>query len=171
MAISINWGTKVISVPQSYITPISGVRYSLDVNQFRLDLKDLEDSEEGMPFDKTHNHNTTVTVGGVTLARVVEIINGYTISFEDTGTPYMVRLDGANNNILDVTNIIANVNVASTNSAGLIEVDTGGGGGGPTAGEIADAVWEESMLSHVTSGTFGFGIKKILSIVKYISGK
>lgn len=126
MAVTINWGTKVISVLQSDLTLISGVKYYLDVDVFRLALKDLEDSEEGMIFDKTHNHNTAVTVGGVDLARVVEIINGYTISFEDTGTPYSIRLQGANNNILDVSNVIPNVNVLSTNSAGLIQVDTGG---------------------------------------------
>ena len=116
MAISINWATKVISIPQSDLTSLGGTAYALDVDTFRLALKDLEDSDEGMIFLMTHNHNPPVSVGGVTLARVVEIINGYTISFQDTGTPYSVRLDGANNNIADVANLIANVSIRSNNS-------------------------------------------------------
>jgi len=159
MAISINWGTKVISVPQSYLTFVSGVKYTLDVDAFRLDLKDIEDSEEGMAFDKTHNHNTSVTVGGVTLARVVEIINGYTISFEDTGTPYQVRLEGANNNILDVANIIANVNIASTNSAGLIEVDTGG-----SAAIVAAAVMDDQDIET------GYSLREALRVILTATG-
>jgi hypothetical protein len=137
LAISIDWGTKIITVEQADLTNISGANYSLDVDVFRLALKDLEDSEEGIAFPMTHNHVAPISVGGVTLARVVEIINGYTISFEDTGTPYSVRLDGANNNIGDVANLITNVSIRSSNSAGLIQVDTGGGAV-LTANEILD---------------------------------
>lgn len=39
-------------------------------------------------------------------------------------------------------------------SAALAE-GPAGGGGGPTAGEIADAVWDEAQSGHTTSGTFG----------------
>jgi hypothetical protein len=38
MAISIDWGTKVIFVPQADLTFVSGTLYSLDVDQFRKDL-------------------------------------------------------------------------------------------------------------------------------------
>lgn len=124
MAISVNWPTKVISVPQSYLTLISGNRYELDVDQFRLDLRSLEDDPEGMPFLRTHRHNTEVTLGGVTYARVVEIINGYTVEFE-TGS-YIVELANANNNILDQTTYTG-VSVRERNSAGLITVSSGSG--------------------------------------------
>jgi hypothetical protein len=170
MAISINWGTKVISVPQSDLVPIAGVRYYLDVDTFRLALKDLEDSEEGMPFPITHNHNAAVTVGGVTLAQVVEIINGYTVSFEDTGTPYQVRLQNANNNILDVTNIIPNVNVASTNSAGLIEVATGGSIG-PSAATIAAAVWNEPISGYTNPTLYGGFVRTLLAFTDWFALK
>jgi len=89
----------------------------LNLNAFRLDLKDLEDDEEGMPFPDTHKHNTEVTVGGLTLARVIEIINGYTVTFEDG--QYAVNLVGANSNVGDVINV-NQVSVRSQNSAGLI---------------------------------------------------
>ena len=162
MAISIDWGTKIILVPQADLTSLGGSRYSLDVDAFRLALKDLEDSFDGMAFPATHNHNTTVTVGGVTLARVVEIINGYTISFEDTGTPYSVRLEGANNNILDVANIIANVNIASTNSAGLVATSSGGSAENP---------WAALLSANQTAGTFGKKIQDLLTRNFYLGTK
>lgn len=128
MAISITWGTKVINVPQSYLTLITGTLYELDTEQFRLDLKDLEDDEEGMPFPDTHRHNTEVTVAGVTYARTIEIINGYSITFEDG--QYSVRLVGSNNNFFDVENGILNQNqvqIISGNAAGLIVHSVGSG--------------------------------------------
>lgn len=119
MAISVDWATKIISVPKADTTLVSigppEIR-ELNVDTFRLGLKDLEDDEEGMPFLDTHSHNPPVTVGGVTLARVVELINGYTVTFENGS--YAVNLAGANNNIGDVLNL-NNVQVRSANSAGL----------------------------------------------------
>jgi len=117
VAISINWGTKVISVPQSYLTNLGGGIYEMDINQFRLDLKDLEDSADGMPFTKTHDHNPEVTVAGVTIARVVRVLAPYTITFADG--QYAVNLVGANSNIPEVTNV-NQVSVRSFNTAGLI---------------------------------------------------
>lgn len=124
--ISIDWNTKVINIPISFLTHISGSLYELDVNELRLALKDIEDSEDGMNFPDTHRHNTAVTLGGVTYARTVEIINGYTITFEDIGSPYRVRCVGANHNISDVQNL-NNVSLIVGNSAGLIVVNQGSG--------------------------------------------
>jgi hypothetical protein len=131
MAISIEWGTKVITIPQADLTFVSGVLYELDVDAFRLDLKDLEDSEEGMPFPDTHRHNTEVVLSGVTYARFVEIINGYTVEFEDTASPYTVRCTGANHNLADVfVPGTSEVSLIIGNSAGLVaglasEVESG----------------------------------------------
>lgn len=125
MALSIDYQTFVILVPQSYLTFVSGTLYDLDVNQFRLDLKDLEDDSAGMPFPATHNHNTEVTIVGTTYARFVEILPPYSVEFEDG--QYTVTLSGANNNIFDVAGgiLVQNqVQVIPSNSAGLI-VTTG----------------------------------------------
>lgn len=153
MAISINWANKVISVPQADLSLVSGTLYELDVDAFRLALKDIEDSEEGMAFPATHRHNTAVTLSGVTYARTVEIINGYTITFEDTGTPYTVRFVGANHNLADVTNYVSGVSLIVGNSAGLIEVATGAG---PSAADIAAAV-----LAAMNSTPPGVDVKKM----------
>ena len=119
MAITVDWGTKIINVPKADTQLVSAgppeIR-QLDIDAFRLVLKDLEDDPEGMPFIQTHNHNQPVTVGGVTLARVFEIINGYTVTFEDG--QYAVNLVGANSNISDVANV-NQVSIRSANSAGL----------------------------------------------------
>jgi len=128
--VTINWATKVISILRSELTPISGTLYELDTDWFRKQLKDIEDSSDGMAFERTHKHNTEVTVAGVTYARFIEIINGYSITFEDDY--YSVRLTGSNNNIFDIQNGILNQNhvqVIPGNSAGLIVVteDTGSG--------------------------------------------
>jgi hypothetical protein len=117
MPISIDWGTRVIFVPQADLTPLGGNVYELDVDDFRLALKDLEDSEEGMSFPYTHNHNTEITLAGVTYARTIEIVNGYTVTFEDG--QYAVNLVGANNNLADVMNV-NQVSLRSFNSAGLV---------------------------------------------------
>lgn len=156
MAISINWGTKTISVPQNYLTALGGTSYSLDIDQFRLDLKALEDSDDGMPFDKTHNHNTTVNLGSLTLARVVEIINGYTVTFEDTGSSYSVSLVGANSNIADVTNL-NRVSVRSNNAAGLIAT---GDGVNP---------WNLLSSANNASGSMGEVANAVLSLVTSLS--
>lgn len=119
MAISITWATKVIYIPQSDLTFLGGSLYELDVNQFRLNLKNLEDDEEGMPFPDTHRHNTEVVLSGITYARIVEIINGYTVEFEDG--QYTVSCVGVNHNLADVK--VANqVALIVNNAAGLISM-------------------------------------------------
>ena len=117
MPITIDWATGVISVPQSYLTLVSGSLYEFDTEQARLDICDLEAGEEGIVFDVTHVHNTEVTISGVTFARLIEFINGYTFTFEDG--QYRVRLAGSNNNITDVANL-NQVSLLQQNSTGLI---------------------------------------------------
>lgn len=121
MPVNIDWANKIINVPKDAMTLIQSVPkeiYELDVDVFRKTLNDLQDDEAGMPFDTTHQHNTTVTIGGVVLARVVEIINGYTVTFEDG--QYRVLTFNANHNLGEVANI-NQVSVSTSNSAGLAE--------------------------------------------------
>lgn len=142
--ISIDWGTRTIYVPKAYTALVSGppneIR-EMDINTFRLDLKSLESSDEGMGYPITHNHNTEVLLGGVTYARIVEMINGYTVTFEDG--QYAINLIGANSNIADVVNV-NQTSVRSFNAAGLI-VTTGDGA---SPADIATAVW-----NHTTGAT------------------
>lgn len=161
MAISVDHATYVITIPQSDLTPVSipDSLYELDVDWFRLALKDWEDGEFGIVMPTTHRHNTQITLAGVTYARTFEVLAPYTVTFEDMGPHYTVRCTGANHNIGDVLNFNS-VNLIIANSAGLI-VTAGGGGGAsaadvwaygsrtltsaapPTAAAIADAVRAE----------------------------
>lgn len=122
--IEVFWAQSIIFVPKAVLTIIQTTPteiLQLDLNAFHLRLRDLEDDEGGRVWTKTHDHNTTVTVGGVTLARVIEILEPYTITFEDG--QYAVNLVGANSNVGDRVNV-NNVSVRSANSAGLQDLST-----------------------------------------------
>lgn len=140
MAISIDWGTGVISVPQSYLTLLGGTLYELDTEQFRLDLKALEASEEGIVFTDTHIHNTEYVISGDTYARAIQMLPPYSVEFE--AGLYRVKLVGSNNNILDVA-VLNGVSIAPTNSAGLIK----GEGGGLTKVDVQDAMTDQGYTT------------------------
>lgn len=117
MALSVNFTTGVITVPQADLTLVSGTLYELDLDDLRNELRDIEGSEEGILYPIIHNHTPPATLGGVVFARAVEIINGYTIVFEDD--QYGVDIVGGNSNIADV--LVRNqVSVNTANSAGLV---------------------------------------------------
>jgi hypothetical protein len=144
MTITIDWGTKIISVPRSDMVLLQTVPTEireLDLNTFRLRLKDLEDDPLGMSQDTTHNHVAPIGIGGVTLARVVELINGYTVTFEDG--QYAVNLAGANTNLADKVNV-NQVSVRSSNSAGLVQTS-----------EIEYSSFQNAVTIDQANGTAG----------------
>lgn len=167
--ITVDWGyTKVIYVPKSFMSVVQLVPFEireLDLNTFRISLKDAEDSVEGMCAPHTHNHNTTVSLGGLTLARVIEILAPYTITFEDG--QYAVNLVGANSNVADMVNL-NQVQVRSANSAGMIQITGTGSGlsteehdqlmGLPDATVIEDSVLDAMTADHQTTGSVGKAI-------------
>ncbi len=118
MTITVNEVTKVISIPQADLTPLGGGIFTQDTQAFRLELRDWESSTPGAWRSITHKHNLGVTVGGTILAPVIEIINGYTLTYEDG--QYRVIFLGSNNNFVDVANV-NQVSLVPTNSAGLID--------------------------------------------------
>jgi len=152
MALSIDWTNRVIFVSRFDLTLVQAIpteiRY-LDLDLFRRELKSIEGSE-GMPYPDTHRHNSEVEFGGITLARSIEIINGYTVTFEDG--QYAVTLLGANSNVADVSNV-NQVSIRSFNSAGLVSSENSGGG--LTPAQIADAVWSALRDNHQNAGSFG----------------
>lgn len=123
MDLTINWIDKIVFVPKAEMilrqtSPVE-IR-ELDITEFRNALKLLEGSESGIVFPDIHSNSPPLTIAGVTLARVLEIINGYTIQFENG--QYLVNVVNGNSNLSD--NIIPNsVSVRSNNSAGLVRGD------------------------------------------------
>lgn len=124
MAISVNHVTKVIYIPRADLVEIQSAPsfiYQLNMPWLWLQLTDLQDDAAGMVYDDMVLNNPPVNVGGVTLARVIQIINGYTVEFEDG--QYAVNLTGANTNLQDVA-IVNQVSVRPNNSAGLQDLTT-----------------------------------------------
>jgi len=122
VAVEIDWPTSLITVNQADLTFVTGTLYELDTDQFRKDLNALQASEIGMPWPTTHVHNTQVSVAGITLPRVIEIIAPYSIQFLPD-SQWSVRLAGSNNNIFDIESgiLVQNqVQVIPGNSAGLV---------------------------------------------------
>jgi len=135
MSISIDFPRSEIFIPKEDLSLVqmhpTEIR-NLDINWFRMQLKNLEDTPEGMGYQKTHNHSGEVELGGLTYSRVVEILEPYTVTFENG--QYAVNLQGANSNIGDRVNV-NQVSVRSANSAGLITsaaIEYGEYGGGVT---------------------------------------
>ena len=169
MAISINPATKVITIPKADLTLVSGTLYSYDTDTFRLALRNWEANEGNIDLVPTHRHNTEVTIAGVTYARTVEIINGYSVTFENGS--YSVKLTGSNNNIWDIQNGILNQNtvqVIPTNSAGLIVVTSGSGVTAQDKTDIIDGVWDEALSGHTTSGTSGKKLSDAEKLARFL---
>jgi len=160
MAISIDWTTFEIYIPQSYLTSLGGTAYQLNIETLRNDLKNIEDSDEGMPFSGTHNRNAPSTLSGVTYAQTFEVIAPYTITFENTGTPYVVSCVGANHNLADVTNFDGGMSLIIGNSAGLQVVSSGSGMSTeehdklmalPSSTDVTTAVFDQADLTPIAS--------------------
>ena len=170
MAVTIDYATKSILVPRDYMEVVqlapTEVR-RLDLNVFRLELKSLEDDSDGMAFERTHSHTTGVSVSGAILARVVQIINGYTVTFEDG--QYAVNLVGANSNVADVVNV-NQVSVRTANSAGLVDLSTLLGGiSEADIATIASAIWDKQLNEHAAAGSAGKQLKDSLKRNAYIA--
>jgi len=174
MAITVDWSTNVIFVPKADLTLIGGSVYELDVDSFRLELKAIEASEEGLPFLDTHEHNTSVLLSGVTYARIVSILAPYTIEFEDGN--YSVSCIGANHNIADVK-VVNSVSLIINNSAGLIVVS---GGGALTPEESAQlakldymeaGVWIDTELVSAGDGSQATPFNTLTAGIDYAESK
>ena len=120
MTISVDWGdTKVIYVEKTDMTLVQSNPvpiYDLDLDWFRLTLLDLQDDVAGRPWQKTFIHETETTFGGLTYARKIQILDPYSVTFEDG--QYAVNLVGANSNVADKTNV-NQVSIRPQNSAGM----------------------------------------------------
>lgn len=127
--LTIDEATKRVTIPQSYLTFVSGSLYELDTEQFRTDMNDLMDDERYIWMDDYAIRNAPVTVAGVTLAQTIEMTNGWSLTYENLSMS--VRLANSNNNLFDAENgVLINqplVNVIGQNSAGLQQVSSGSG--------------------------------------------
>jgi hypothetical protein len=147
MAITIDYSNPaqfIINIPKADTTLVtttpSEVR-QLNINDFRLTLNDIMDDAADVWAVTNHVHTPPLTISGVTLARVVEILDPYVIQFEDGS--YSVNITGGNSNLSDV-NIKNQVGLNTANSAGLQD---------PFA--LQAAAFEGEVAMSVLTGTSG----------------
>lgn len=169
MAITIDYGnTYIINIELSDLTLVSGTTYSFDTDVFRRRLKDLEDDSEGIPFPRTHRHNTEVSVAGTTFARTIEILAPYSVQFPDL--QISILLQGSNNNIFDVGGGILvrnNAQIISGNSAGLIVDDNNvvvSGGAESCCADLTLDLIPLSLVADLGKSTRTLDIENRLSI-------
>lgn len=126
MSYSVNWITKVISIPTADLTLVSGARYSLDMADFLAEIRRLEWAfADGLWAPAILDHtNTRLDFAGANYAPFDDMINGYTVII--TGIATRVDLLGSNNDIVDVL-IPSGVSIVPSNSAGLQIVSVGSG--------------------------------------------
>ena len=128
MTVSIDPQTRVITIEQADLALVSGTLYEHDTEAFRQSVNDLMDNETNIVLPDWATRNAPVTVAGTTFAQTIEVINSFSIEYDDAPGAYSVRLAGSNNNLFDVENGILTQNlvqVIAQNSAGLVRVDTG----------------------------------------------
>ena len=133
----------------------------------------------GISIDQLDD-GTTATAGQL---KTGEIVNGVTGTYDGSDR----WTDPGDDNV--EFGIAYKANSTSNNKTGTFVVPTeaqveegvlfGGDGtefegsfsGGVTAAEIADAVWDEVMSGHTTSGTFGAFVQKLLTVAKFLGLK
>lgn len=122
MAYSVNWLTKVITIPTSDLVLISGTRYRLSMEAFLIEIRRLESAfNEGLWAPQILEHtNSKPDFAGANYVAFDEVINGYTLQI--TGVAKRVDVTDTNNNIVDVL-IVTGVSVVPSNSAGLVNLN------------------------------------------------
>lgn len=145
MALTIDWVNKIINVPKADTLLVQSspneVR-SHDLNNFHLELRTLEAAEAGRGYHlTTHDHQAPRTLGGVTYARFVEIINDFKVTYEDG--QYAVNLVGANTNVQDKATV-NQVSIRPSNSAGLVHLQ-----------EIQKGVFNDKVTIDAVNGLAG----------------
>lgn len=142
MALTIDFANKIIYPDRADMTLIQSTPieiYQLDLNALHQGMRNLEDDEEGIWADVTHDYASPTTLSGVTYARLVEIINSYTITFLPDSA-WVVQVTGGNSNVGDRVNP-NNVSVQVANSAGLQDAEAlqAGAFGGQVALDVTSS--------------------------------
>jgi hypothetical protein len=144
MSYSVNWATKVVTVPLADLTLISGSNYSLNTGDFWIEMRRLEASPgDGLWAEQTVEYVNTQVLSGITYSAIVKLINGYTWDTDTTNKN--IFLIGFNSNLLDIFIPGNSISVLANNSGG--KIDAGGGGGGATAQEV----WDHPFATTLTA--------------------
>jgi hypothetical protein len=137
MSYSVDWATKIITVPLADLTLISGSNYSLNAGDFWIEMRRLEASPgDGLWAEQAVEYVNTQVLSGITYSAIVKLINSYTWNTDTTNKN--IFLIGFNSNLLDVFIPGSGISVLANNSGGKIDA---GGGAGASAQEVWDYVF------------------------------
>lgn len=114
MALLLEWSTKIITVPKTELTLVSGTHYTITVDYWWQLLREANYDAEGMVFDTMYNSIAPTS----STPRIVEVVNGYTVQFENG--LYSVEFINGNTNFRDVE-IKNTVSVGTNNTTGFID--------------------------------------------------
>jgi len=128
MTITIDWVTKVINIPKADLTLVQSYPElrKMDLNWFRLALKDIEGSDEGMPYPDTHIHKSQTILSGLIYARFIEIINNHMEDFSKKHfSKLLKKLDVNEAYFKEAMDLIIKLNPkpADTGSGGNVKAD------------------------------------------------
>ena len=117
MAYTVNWTTKVIDVPLSDLTLISGSNYTLDTGDFWIEMRRLESSPtDGLWAEQVLEFVDTQILSGITYSATVKLINGYT--WQVMSTDKNVSLIGKNSNLVETFIPGNGISILGNNSGG-----------------------------------------------------
>lgn len=117
MAYSVDWIAKVITVPVTDLTLVSGVNYTFDTEAFWREVRRLEwEFSEGLWAPQAIDYVDSQLLSGLVYSPIVKLINGYT--WQTDGSNINISLIGYNSNLLDFFNPGSGVSVLANNSAG-----------------------------------------------------
>lgn len=126
MALTIDWPGRVINSSASIA----------DLVAFHAELRDAEDSEAGAIHPVTHTWRVIDLGGGATFPALA-LLNGWVLRFPAPGN-YSIK-----GNLGGTIVPVAGVYVERQTSAAY--ATTNAGGSGPSAGDVATAVWAEMV--------------------------
>jgi hypothetical protein len=161
-------------------------RYTLDFANERI-VMDVGETVLDVPGIYSHWKDALPTSDNAQYDFAFSIAGGNTISGPKSIPPYVfvengwkIRPDEADHTLSVVNGILVGesggdpfldtlgaytVRVLYEQPVQAITVNTGGGGA-PTAGEVADAVWDEPVSGHVGAGSFGLRASLIEKILR-----
>ena len=125
--------TISIDFPNGVIESTASI---LDLPVFHAALRDLEDDAVGAVYPVTHKWKA-LDLGGGAFMYQCDLINGYTLKFPNAGN-YAIK-GNLNGTIVPVAGVYVERQTA------LAYATTAIGGSGPTAADIAQAVWDKVL--------------------------
>jgi hypothetical protein len=124
MAYAVNWTTKVVTIPLTDLTFVSGTNYTLDAADVWIELRRLEASPtDGLWADQIAEFVNTQVLSGLSYSAILKMVNGYTWNTDTSNKT--ISLLGINNNLLDTFIPGNGISVLANNSGGKITVDGG----------------------------------------------